>query len=580
MPKCLAKKEDGTKCTKRPIINVKGGLHGLGRLSCKGHIESNWSESFLDTNDGNIKRIRNPFYQPNTSDLSNHERELQWIIDFIKKKKVSDVDDDDICAVLLELLTTEYFDVDLRVLRTHNSRSSKIHSCLMLFPNASRSLKEEAAAVVILRAGHLSALKRDKIRKEERKASGLNPDYCSCGKHMIMYMPLQSSSLKKKLQFKCWTCLQSALIELAKTDANLSHIPELGFVMWENPMYDSSSSDSLVGTSYLSLRIGTANSSNQPFHPVFHLLGAGNVVSEDDSEKKKKEFCAMAELMKSDYEATREKSLLYERASRKESDSMQDKILAESFGGIAPTLTSDQITKSLAGCGKVLDSVVSQLSSPSNLLIAMGNVSSLVAKTAGGDVTFSIYQKEHLRKVCVWEHAIFLTPEGFALTSDDYVVCNDIDEMTTTSNSDALLSVLVHGATGAVSQDASRQVEKPLIELIQSYSTHAALISSEGSRYNPGQISSKPFSQANMVILSDWHESVLSGNMFMSADLPVWLRKRLTNASKSLEDLSCWKIPGGQTHSQSKDGSDSSIIISSGCSAGKASCSTQYSSIR
>lgn len=112
---CRAIKKGGATCDKRPCAQV--ALHGLARVSCREHIEPNWSDSFQDTNDRNVKRIPNRFYQSNASDLSNHQRELQWIIDFMEKKKVSNVDDDIIPAVLLELLTTEDIEVDLRDLR-------------------------------------------------------------------------------------------------------------------------------------------------------------------------------------------------------------------------------------------------------------------------------------------------------------------------------------------------------------------------------------------------------------------------------------------------------------------------------
>lgn len=250
---CNASLKDGSKCHRPPCLKAKFPKEFNAKTSCKLHIETLWSSSFLDTDDEDIKRISNRFYDPLASDLSGHESDLQWIRDAMEKKGVSDVvDDDDIRDIYLELLTTKDIQVKLSDLRMKNGPLRTIPSSLLMFPNLSRTLREEAGAVAMIRAAHSKRKKEARDSLEHRRASGNSSKTCTCLKKEVM---AHWSSLKSVLQLKCWNCLQKALIELTETYRHLSLISELQVLMWQNPMYDPNSNDPLLGTPCLTLRI-------------------------------------------------------------------------------------------------------------------------------------------------------------------------------------------------------------------------------------------------------------------------------------------------------------------------------------
>eukprot|EP00986_Skeletonema_menzelii_P004714 scaffold1646_cov69-Skeletonema_menzelii.AAC.1 len=534
--RCQFVNDDGRQCRKESTLRSLNGL--ACKLTCKSCISKNWeSDPNIVKQEGSL-RLRNVNYDHDTADISLHQETVQLIVALLRDCGV-EVEDDDVAGFLLNYFQTESWEVDLAALQPNKRKP--LPYILYFLQKQTLSLVETVAALIAAEYLHQEEKSKKKKQQKERRESGLDSSYCSSciGTGTLKKIVTPWSKLKHKYAFRCTSCMNEALKSLAETNTHLSIIPiGIGIFMYKNPIYDASSEDAFCGEEFHYLDL---NNSKSRRPAVFPLLATGAVPSTNDTT-----FQDTVNQMEVEYEQHLIKNRDNMRQYYKSLSRDQAEVLAK-LGNNVPSLTQDNVDQETKRLGSFLDGALPKVKGNGPTLV-MCNASSSNAEIIDGRLVTSRVDNEQFRKLVCTDSTILLLSNGATPSVSDFtiVTVSDASEINVTET-EGICQVIVYEPAGAVDQASVRMMEEAGIKTIQMKAKKfSGIISTEHpTSYFPGSISDKYLlGQATVVIVSGFLASVMSGKLFLNANLTQFLKLQIMNTVSELRDPKYWKLAG------------------------------------
>jgi hypothetical protein len=525
---------------------------GKAQQVCRGHIIANFGSDLVEVEGpGNLLRLANDHYVPGTTDLSGHQDDLKWIIANLKENGV-DVDDEVVKEDLLDLLTTSHWDERRDYLQSGKTKKIPYNFFLK---RQTLSLRDQAAAMITLKC----TAEATASKVVERKESGEHRAVCKgChAKGVIRSHVAVFSNLKAKYNFSCPDCLFEILTQLCETNSLLSFFPvgPKGVFLYQNPVYDPSSTIPFCREEIICHNVNLKKGNK---HPAILLLAAGL-----DPSTNKDEFLKNVAQMVQEYNNSLQVKRDYDNEKRQSFNREQATILTKVYNNIIPSLPSKIVSQKVEQFDKVVDNALTRVSG--DPVIGMCNSSSLIPELIDGQLSTSIAEKEHIRKLISQNVAMILTPSGDPLSQGkDFILFTDLDEFEAAGTSnDSQIRVFMHTILSRQGHNTVRMAEQQGIETIQRRGKNTPnsviLISSEDpSTFHPGGDSKKyALGEANGLLVVGWYPKVVAGELYLNAGCPPFLKDAMIRAIPLLKDPKYWKILGDTLSLSERLGSNS-----------------------
>ena len=550
-PKCAAVDKNGTKCDKLTHLQARLGL------ICRSCIPTHWEDDFKAIDGSVLKRLHNGKYVPGITDLSCHQETLLRVKALVSsKKKGIVVDEGEVENVLLNLLQTPHWDVDLEICK-QGGRKAMPTDILFFQDKQTRSLADTVATLIAIKLEHQKQKDQRNKRHKETIESGLDSRFCKIclppvgeggeGKAKCIYAVWSKLRDSKEFSLGCTSCMIQMLLQLSETLHYLSFVQDLGegnkgYFLLQNPLFDRDSDNEFCNEQVL---VWDLNRPKTRFSPAFIVLSGGVKFPPIDDTEAKKRFLGLV----SQLDAEKDDYLLSanERNAKKRQsfDREQKEVLAQ-LGNI-PSLTPEEIDQKVKAARSVLKSELSLTDAdadPPQSLLGLCNASSSKATMIDGKLSTSLADNEPFRKITEPDSALILdTNGGVPKEGKHFTIVSKFDR----KGKGDKFQVLIYNVTGAVDHNIVRIVEERGIKTIQSLASQypGRIISTEHPQYRHGQKSEKYFlGQAMILLVYDWQRLVMEGKLFLNANAPAFFKRQLMKIFSSLTDPRYWKLSG------------------------------------